>query len=91
LRNDDLTCWREKILDVLKNTGEALEDIHFEPHDINLDKKFDDGYGTSEGVPFVGIGDTYVYFPVVYDGCEWVGCVPRKLGTKYKPVHWGGE
>ncbi len=39
--------------------------------------EFKDGYGLSEGNPFTAWGEKYVYFPVVYDGSEWVGKAPR--------------
>jgi hypothetical protein len=38
---------------------------------------FDDGYGGAEGKCFTAWGEKYVYFPVVYDGYEWVGKAPR--------------
>ena len=42
-----------------------------------LDEEFDDGYGSSEGRPFTMWTHEWVYFPVVYDGAEWVGRAPR--------------
>lgn len=42
-----------------------------------LRKSFDSGYGGPEGKPFTLWTETRVYFPVVYDGAEWVGSVSR--------------
>lgn len=42
-----------------------------------LDHQFHDGYGGEEGLPFTLWTKERVYFPVVYDGSEWVASVPR--------------
>ena len=55
-----------------------------------LNREFDDGYGGSEGEPFTAWGEKYVYFPVVYDGSEWVGFAPRNPCDE-KCSHVGGE
>jgi hypothetical protein len=54
-----------------------------------LDRAFDTGYGGEEGVPFTAWSDDWVYFPVCYDGAEWVGYVPRNP-CSIKTKHWGG-
>lgn len=55
-----------------------------------LNREFDDGFGGSEGEPFTAWGEKYVYFPVVYDGAEWVGFAPRNPCDE-KCSHFGGE
>lgn len=55
-----------------------------------LNKEFNCGFGGSEGEPFTAWGEKYVYFPVVYDGAEWVGSAPRNP-CKEKCSHVGGE
>lgn len=42
-----------------------------------LELPFDSGYGCINGKPFTLWTQTRVYFPVVYDGSEWVASVPR--------------
>lgn len=42
-----------------------------------LDVEFDAGYGGANGKPFTAWSAARVYFPVVYDGSEWVGSAPR--------------
>lgn len=55
-------------------------------------EEFDNGYGTSEGYPFTLWTKTHVYFPVVYDGSEWVESVPRNPPDTPEPKeHVGGE
>jgi len=46
-------------------------------HPTDLDKSFDPGYGGPEGSSFTAWGHNFVYFPVCYDGSEWVGFVSR--------------
>jgi hypothetical protein len=53
-------------------------------------EEFDPGYGGSEGKSFTAWSKKWVYFPVVYDGAEWVERVPRdpcKIATE----HVGGQ
>lgn len=51
-----------------------------DPDDIKacLDHQFADGYGSTEGLPFTLWTVKRVYFPVCYDGSEWVESVPRE-------------
>lgn len=55
-----------------------------------LEEKFDAGYGSANGKSFVIITKNWVYFPVVYDGAEWVDRVPRNPNEKFIPKHFGG-
>lgn len=54
-------------------------------------EEFDDGFGGHEGKPFTAWGEKYVYFPVVYDGAEWVGFAPRFPEDGETTEHQGGE
>ncbi|RLB65126.1 MAG: hypothetical protein DRH04_10820 [Deltaproteobacteria bacterium] len=45
--------------------------------DTEMLVNFNCGYGRPEGRPFSAWSKKYVYFPVVYDGAEWVGRAPR--------------
>lgn len=55
--------------------------------------KFNNISAGSEGHSFVLWTKTHIYFPVVYDGREWVGSVPRdpKYADNIKLEHFGGE
>ena len=57
--------------------------------DEELDKEFDDGYGFPQGKPFTAWSEKFVYFPVVYDGAEWVGRAPRNPCDEVT-FHMGG-
>ena len=80
--------WRSLLAKAFLKTG----DTHLisTMTDAELDKPLSPGYGISRGCPFTAWGETHVYFPVVYDGMEWVGYVPRNpCDTKTR--HQGGE
>ncbi len=71
-----LTCWKTLILEAFENLGETTADIvasTFKPGEDEL--MFYPGY--AEGVPFTLWTSKRVYFPVQYDGNEWVDSVPR--------------
>ena len=80
------TTWQKEIKDAAKGdeiiactlTGEELVRV------------FDKGYGGSEGLAFTAWSETYVYFPVVYDGAEWVERVRRNPCDEARS-HVGGE
>lgn len=57
-----------------------------------FEREFDGGYGGAEGCPFTAWTDNFVYFPVQYDGAEWVGSVPRHPNNTLGPAtnHVGG-
>ena len=87
--NDD-TNWREDITEALAENGETWADV--EAHtltDEQLDKKFDHGYGGTEGAPFTLWTKNNVYFPGCYDGAEWVQSVPRNPNG-HATEHVGG-
>jgi len=86
-----MTNWKELIQHEMKMQGETFEDVvECTLNDEELVVKFDDGYGCSEGAPFTLWTTNRVYFPVVYDGAEWVGSVSRNPDGK-ATRHLGGE
>ena len=84
MSNKVVTSWREK-LDTFDD-----EIIECTLTADQLDYEFDDGFGGSCGHSFTAWSEKYVYFPVVYDGSEWVGRAPRNPCDEATP-HQGGE
>jgi hypothetical protein len=85
------TTWRILINDCLSGHNEIWEDVvKCTLSEMELDEKFDDGYGGSEGKPFTLWTKNRVYFPIVYDGAEWVESVPRNPCDEISG-HFGGE
>ncbi len=64
--------------DMLNDQLEAFEEIIFcTLSDEQMKVEFDDGYGIEKGVPFTAWSEDRVFFPICYDGSEWVGSAPR--------------
>ena len=86
-----MTNWKELIQEEMKQQGETFEDVvECTLNDKELVVEFDSGYGGSEGAPFTLWTTHRVYFPVVYDGAEWVGSVSRNPDGK-PTYHLGGQ
>lgn len=82
--------WRLLLTEAMQDRGESMADlVSITLTDEQLDKRFDDGYGGSEGEPFTAWTANTVYFPIVYDGAEWVGSVSRNPDGK-PTRHQGG-
>lgn len=86
-----MTTWEEQILKEMKNVGETFQDlVSCTLSNRELLKEFDSGFGGSEGLAFTLWTSNRVYFPVVYDGAEWVSSVSRNPDGK-PTCHVGGE
>jgi len=85
-----MTTWRIEISLALQNNMESWNDVVANTlSEKELDYKFDEGYGKTEGRPFGVWTKDYVYFPAGYDGSEWVDKVPRN--PRKEPIdHIGG-
>lgn len=85
-----MTSWREAIADAMKSYGETWADVEACTLDAaGLDRRFNDGYGGTAGRRFTVWTARSVYFPVCYDGSEWVGRMSRH--TDGEPTeHIGG-
>lgn len=95
--SNNRTTWRECFNEARKpdyNSDRLLVDetpiVAVAPEGIDLDKPFNAGYGGSEGEPVLIWTEDRVYFPVVYDGAEWMGSAPRNP-TSDGQRHVGGE
>ena len=85
------TTWKELIEKEMSRYGETMVDTVDSTFAGNeIETTFDAGFGGSEGIPFTLWTENRVYFPVVYDGAEWVGSASRNPdGVPTK--HFGGE
>jgi hypothetical protein len=54
-----------------------------------IDYDFSDSYGGEEGFSFTAWSKDKVYFPVCYDGAEWISWVPRNP-CDIATTHQGG-
>jgi len=87
---DTISSWREDLTKAMQSHGETWGDVEScTLTDEQLHAKFDHGYGGTLGEPFTLWTKGRVYFPVQYDGSEWVESVPRNPDGKATP-HFGG-
>ena len=71
------TTWREEFDSERQIIDDRSALVAVAPVEQSLDVQFDNGYGSSEGPPVLIWTETHVYFPVVYDGAEWLDSAPR--------------
>ena len=82
--------WRFLLTNAMAEHGESLSDIVANTmSEKEMDKEFYGGFGGTEGCPFTVWTKNRVYFPVVYDGSEWVDSVSRNPDGK-PTNHMGG-
>lgn len=85
----DWTTWRKAIAgELAQHPGEEI--IACTLDDAALDTEFYSSYGGSQGAPFTAWSQNRVYFPVVYDGAEWVASAPRNPCDEVS-FHHGGQ
>jgi len=81
------TSWRKELEKTLGRHKDTL--VEWTLSEDEFDREFDPSYGGYEGVAFTAWGKKNVYFPLVYDGAEWIGYAPRNpCDTKME--HQGG-
>lgn len=82
------TTWRKQF-EHARGTDDSPV-VAVAPSESTLDVTFDGGYGGSEGPSVLIWTEQRVYFPVVYDGAEWMGSAPRNPQAEGQG-HVGGE
>jgi len=90
MRDPNATTWDALISAEMDKHSETWADV--EACTLSRDqlfKSFDAGFGGTCGEPFTLWTDCRVYFPVQYDGAEWVGSAPRNPNGIPTP-HVGG-
>lgn len=81
--------WREMLADEMKQHDDKGPVVAYAPDETAFDILFNSDYGHDEGPPVLAWTETRVYFPVVYDGAEWMGSAPRNP-TDNGQAHVGG-
>lgn len=77
MSRDDMTTWRAELAEAMAEVSDPGPVVAVAPDESVLDVEFDAGYGGSRGQPVLVWTEDHVYFPVVYDGAEWLGSAPR--------------
>ncbi len=74
----NMKSWYELLVSEMAGHNETFKDVEKSTlRENQLRQKFDGGYGGTNGKPFTLWTKSRVYFPVQYDGAEWVSSVPR--------------
>ena len=85
-----MSTWKAMLQSAMQERGETLADIQANTlSEADMLIEFDCGFGGTEGVPFTAWTANTVYFPICYDGAEWVGSVSRHPDGK-PTEHQGG-
>ena len=69
--------WYLMLKKAMEDDGEDFSQRVCTLTEHQLLEEFDGGYGSEQGAPFTAWGKDWVYFPICYDGAEWVGHAPR--------------
>jgi hypothetical protein len=86
----ELTTWRKELEAAMKAEDDTTAIVAVAPSEAVLDVEFDGGYGGSRGDEVLVWTEARVYFPVVYDGAEWISSAPRNPQPEGQG-HVGGE
>ena len=82
------TTWKKELEREFKRNNDDFSKMVTTLTEEEMSTEFYSGHGGTEGVPFTTWGENFVYFPVFYDGFEWVGSAPRNP-CKIKLEHQG--
>jgi len=85
-----MATWKEMLREAFADRKEDFKSMVCTLTEEEQNVEFYSGFGGSEGKPFTAWGEKYVYFPIVYDGAEWVGSAPRNPCDE-ATAHQGGE
>lgn len=69
--------WYDELKAAIEEAGDDFGQMSCTLSNDELKAEFDSGYGSTEGRPFTAWTHNWVYFPVQYDGAEWLGRAPR--------------
>ncbi|MCL4315631.1 MAG: hypothetical protein M1527_01995 [Gammaproteobacteria bacterium] len=82
--------WKMMLDEALEENGEAWDDVEANTMtEADMAKALSSGYGNTQGRAFTVWTKRSVYFPLCYDGAEWVGRVSRHPDGK-PTKHQGG-
>ena len=81
-----MSNWKEMIEEAAR--GEKIISCTLTNEELLVE--FNAGYGSHNGKEFTAWSKNYVYFPIVYDGSEWVERAPRNPCLE-ATRHMGGE
>ena len=86
-----LCNWKEMLEKRMAENGESWDDVEANTlAEQDMVREFNCRTGVEKGEPFTMWTKNHVYFPVCFDGSEWVGSVSRNPDGKPTQHHGGG-
>lgn len=85
-----MSTWHKMITTEMKYHKDSWSNVESSVINGSFETEFDSDYGCTEGPPFTVWTAKRVYFPVCYDGAEWVGSVNRYPDGKVTEHQGGG-
>ena len=86
-RDSHVTRWIEELADARVKANDEEGPVVLSLPESDWYVHFDAGWGGSEGPPVLAWTERRVYFPVVYDGAEWLESAPRFSGDRKGQYH----
>jgi hypothetical protein len=80
--DNETTSWAKMFDEVRASVGDSSAIVERACSDEDWVAEFNDGYGATEGAPFTVWTEERVYFPICYDGSEWIGSAARNPNGK---------
>ena len=71
------TSWKKLFIKQFQETGDTFDTLTTTLSEEQMNDTFNPGYGGTNGAPFTAWSEQWVYFPICYDGAEWIGKVRR--------------
>jgi hypothetical protein len=73
-----MMTWRMILAEAMKSSDDPGPVVAYAPDNAEVfDTEFDVGWGGTNGPPVLAWTERNVYFPVCYDGSEWMESAPR--------------
>ena len=76
-RQWDHLTWRLALAMAMHSRNDPGPVEAYAPNETAFDVEFDAGWGSTDGPPVLAWTERHVYFPVCYDGSEWISSAPR--------------
>lgn len=71
------TTWMKELTSTREAWNDAEGPVTLAPDLVTFLIEFDPTFGGLEGLPVLAWTEARVYFPVAYDGAEWMESAPR--------------
>lgn len=86
----NVTTWRAEFAAILRVNGDTSDFVAVSPDASILDVAFNSDYGSVEGPAVLIWTERFVYFPICYDGAEYLGFAPRNPQSEAQGHQGGG-